>query len=176
MTTFKLNHRPVSVNVDEDTPLLWVIRDEIARRRRRNRRPSGRRAGASRRRCVMGCQPSVARRLAICERPREGHQSRHLYATAYGRRAGDGHRIPSQHRGADGPWRACNHRGRPGDRKCDIRRRRRTSAAPADPAGCGSAGSQHKELITWAARRRFKGDVSGALSPSMRCNRNGHAT
>ena len=29
MTTFKLNHRPVSVNVDEDTPLLWVIRDEI---------------------------------------------------------------------------------------------------------------------------------------------------
>src|SRR6516225_2262622 len=29
MTNFKLNHRPVSVNVDEDTPLLWVIRDEI---------------------------------------------------------------------------------------------------------------------------------------------------
>src|SRR6516165_2328203 len=29
MTMFKLNHRPVSVNVDEDTPLLWVIRDEI---------------------------------------------------------------------------------------------------------------------------------------------------
>src|SRR5262244_1961600 len=29
MTTFKLNHRPVSVNVDEDTRLLWGIRDEI---------------------------------------------------------------------------------------------------------------------------------------------------
>src|SRR5262249_33105351 len=29
MTTFKLNDRPVSVNVAEDTPLLWVIRDEI---------------------------------------------------------------------------------------------------------------------------------------------------
>jgi isoquinoline 1-oxidoreductase alpha subunit len=29
MTTFKLNDQPVSVNVAEDTPLLWVIRDEI---------------------------------------------------------------------------------------------------------------------------------------------------
>jgi isoquinoline 1-oxidoreductase alpha subunit len=29
MTTFKLNDRPVSVNIAEDTPLLWVIRDEI---------------------------------------------------------------------------------------------------------------------------------------------------
>ena len=29
MTTFKLNDRSVSVNVAEDTPLLWVIRDEI---------------------------------------------------------------------------------------------------------------------------------------------------
>ena len=29
MTTFKLNDRSVSVNIAEDTPLLWVIRDEI---------------------------------------------------------------------------------------------------------------------------------------------------
>ena len=29
MTTFELNGRTVSVDVDEDTPLLWVIRDEI---------------------------------------------------------------------------------------------------------------------------------------------------
>src|SRR5215467_1848393 len=29
MTTFELNGRTVSVNVAEDTPLLWVIRDEI---------------------------------------------------------------------------------------------------------------------------------------------------
>src|SRR5262249_49173326 len=128
----------------------------ILGRRRRDNRPSGRGAGASRRRCVVGCEPSVARRLGICERPREGHQSRHLYATAYGRRAGDGHRIPAQHRGADGPWRACYHRCRPGDRKRHICRARCAPAPLANPAGCGSAGSQPKELITWAARRRFK--------------------
>ena len=29
MTTFKLNDRSVSVDIAEDTPLLWVIRDEI---------------------------------------------------------------------------------------------------------------------------------------------------
>ena len=29
MTTFELNGRTVSVDVAEDTPLLWVIRDEI---------------------------------------------------------------------------------------------------------------------------------------------------
>jgi isoquinoline 1-oxidoreductase alpha subunit len=29
MTTFELNRRTVSVDVAEDTPLLWVIRDEI---------------------------------------------------------------------------------------------------------------------------------------------------
>ena len=29
MTTFKLNDRSVSVDAAEDTPLLWVIRDEI---------------------------------------------------------------------------------------------------------------------------------------------------
>ena len=29
MTKFELNGRAVSVDVDEDTPLLWVIRDEI---------------------------------------------------------------------------------------------------------------------------------------------------
>ena len=29
MTTFALNGRTVSVDVDEDMPLLWVIRDEI---------------------------------------------------------------------------------------------------------------------------------------------------
>jgi isoquinoline 1-oxidoreductase subunit alpha len=29
MTTFKLNDRSVSVNIAEDTPILWVIRDEI---------------------------------------------------------------------------------------------------------------------------------------------------
>jgi isoquinoline 1-oxidoreductase subunit alpha len=29
MTTFKLNDRSISVNIAEDTPLLWVIRDEI---------------------------------------------------------------------------------------------------------------------------------------------------
>ncbi len=29
MTSFTINGRAVSVNVDEDTPLLWVIRDEI---------------------------------------------------------------------------------------------------------------------------------------------------
>ncbi len=29
MTTFKLNDRSVSLNIAEDTPLLWVIRDEI---------------------------------------------------------------------------------------------------------------------------------------------------
>jgi isoquinoline 1-oxidoreductase alpha subunit len=29
MTKFELNGRTVSVDVDEDTPLLWVIRDEI---------------------------------------------------------------------------------------------------------------------------------------------------
>ncbi|ACS43708.1 (2Fe-2S)-binding protein [Methylorubrum extorquens] len=29
MTSFTINGRAVSVDVDEDTPLLWVIRDEI---------------------------------------------------------------------------------------------------------------------------------------------------
>ena len=29
MTTFKLNDRSVSVDAAEDTPLLWIIRDEI---------------------------------------------------------------------------------------------------------------------------------------------------
>jgi isoquinoline 1-oxidoreductase alpha subunit len=29
MTKFELNGRTISVDVDEDTPLLWVIRDEI---------------------------------------------------------------------------------------------------------------------------------------------------
>ena len=29
MTTFELNGHTVSVDVAEDTPLLWVIRDEI---------------------------------------------------------------------------------------------------------------------------------------------------
>ena len=29
MTTFELNRRTISVDVAEDTPLLWVIRDEI---------------------------------------------------------------------------------------------------------------------------------------------------
>ena len=29
MTTFKLNDRSVSADIAEDTPLLWVIRDEI---------------------------------------------------------------------------------------------------------------------------------------------------
>src|SRR5258708_13361602 len=29
MTPLKLNDRSVSVNIAEDTPLLWVIRDEI---------------------------------------------------------------------------------------------------------------------------------------------------
>lgn len=30
MTTFELNGRSVSVNSPDDTPLLWVIRDEVA--------------------------------------------------------------------------------------------------------------------------------------------------
>lgn len=29
MTDFTLNGRPVTVNVDEETPLLWVIRDDL---------------------------------------------------------------------------------------------------------------------------------------------------
>ena len=28
MTSFKINGKAVTVDVDEDTPLLWVIRDE----------------------------------------------------------------------------------------------------------------------------------------------------
>lgn len=110
---------------------------------------------------LWGASLALHERLGICERPGEGHQSRHLYATAYGRRAGDGHRIPAQHRGADGPWRACDHRGRPGDRKRHICRDRCAPAPLANPPGCSSADSQHEELIMWAALRRFKGDVTG---------------
>lgn len=29
MINFKLNGKPVAVDVDDDTPLLWVIRDEL---------------------------------------------------------------------------------------------------------------------------------------------------
>jgi isoquinoline 1-oxidoreductase alpha subunit len=29
MTTFSLNGKSVTVDVDPDTPLLWVIRDEL---------------------------------------------------------------------------------------------------------------------------------------------------
>jgi isoquinoline 1-oxidoreductase subunit alpha len=29
MTTFRINDRPVTVDADEQTPLLWIIRDEI---------------------------------------------------------------------------------------------------------------------------------------------------
>jgi isoquinoline 1-oxidoreductase alpha subunit len=29
MTSFTINGRPVTVDVDEDTPLLWVIRDDL---------------------------------------------------------------------------------------------------------------------------------------------------
>ena len=29
MTTFQINGRPASVDVEDDTPLLWVIRDTI---------------------------------------------------------------------------------------------------------------------------------------------------
>jgi hypothetical protein len=56
---------------------------------------------------------------------------------------------------------ACDHRGRPGDRKRHICCHRRAPAPLANPPGCSSAGSQHKELITWAALRRFKGDMTG---------------
>src|SRR5262249_24038069 len=61
-------------------------------------------------------------------------------------------------RGADGPWRACDYRGRPRDRKRHICRDRCAPAPLANPPGCSSAGSQHKELMVWAALRRFKND------------------